>query len=184
MGYKHLPFAPPNYCWSTPGHIFVEEFDGTISSYGSTIKVAAPKQCNDFVSDTAKWALRCGESIFIGNKFDTYQEIRERDGVLLSCGAWTEVPRKAYEPCGLFGDMDCYISLEDNRTIFIPEMDRVFLLNKKAFVFDMFTAQQCAEESTGEKPVIITERGLVNFETDGTWVPSPHRKSPATVLRV
>lgn len=182
MGFKLVPFQKPYECWAEPGHIFMKDWHG-VHDYPTTLQESIPVQVNKFTSDNAMWVLYKDGLMFVGNKENTYQTIRIADGVLLACGSWNK-PFHEWEPCGVVSGLECLVDIHDHRTIMHPHDGSVFVLKEPAYYFDMIQAAYCAETAEDDVPIVITERGLVDYVSDGTWFPSRAAQGPDAVLRV
>lgn len=175
MGYKPVPFAQPLYCSAKPGHILLEWYDGSIIDCKSSITRDIPRQLNGFTSNFAMWALRFEGTFYVGNSLGTYLQIRESDGVLVSCGSWDSTQAPTFEECGLDGHVACVLCRNDRRTIISPARNEVFRVREPIMTTFAEQSQIMGEFSDTTLPVVLTERGLVDFETDGTWIPTPER---------
>lgn len=172
MGFKPVPYARPLYCWTEPGHIFVEEVDGSVSDYESHIKVAIPKQLNDFRSETAMWVLDHDGCLWVGNKFGTYGQFRKTDGVLMSYGGWFMKSEREFPVIGSYKDYAVRLDTRDFRTIYIPTLPKVYRLNRPMASFDALDAFMCWERGDGELNLIIEGRPI-DLGTEGTWLSTP-----------
>lgn len=184
MGYKPVPFASPLYCWALPGHIFMEWYDGSILDCPTSLQLTIPKQLNDFNSPWAKWALRHEGINIIGNAMGTYLCIREEDEVLTACGSWDCTKLPEFEDAGIDGHVACVICSNDARTIISPCRHEVFMLNTP--VKETFPEQSMmiGEMDDAVYPTVLTERGFINFETDGVWVSPPERDWSANLVEM
>ena len=182
MGYKHQPFAPSCLCWTEPGHIFMKDFDGTIRTFNSTIKVQTSKQCNDFESDTAKWVLRSGNSVFVGNCYGTYSEMDIATRELLTCGSW-EQPPNTFVPCGVFAGDYCYLDSANRKLVILPGYKRVFMLNHPLLEYNLDLASGFAEDGDGGI-YIYTGGRLLDSDEEGTWISAPDTEGAYNLCRI
>lgn len=184
MGYKPVPFAQPLYCWATPGHIFMEWYDGQIFDCPTSLQLTIPKQLNDFKSPWAKWVLLHDGMKIIGNDMCTYMCIRESDDVLVACGSWDRSKVPEFEEVGIDGHQVCVICSTDARTIISPQRNKVFMLHTP--VKETFPEQSMmvGEMDDAIYPTVLTDRGLVNFETDGVWISPPQRDWSANLVEM
>ncbi len=182
MGFKFVPFQKPFECWVEPGHIYVREADTVHDCQTSLMEHLSP-QTNNFSSETAMFVLYddTHQYMVVGNKYNTYQRIRVADGILMSCGSWCK-PYREWEPCGYVDDMGCFISLTDHRTIVLPHDGSTFRLHQPAYYWDMMHAEYYSQQADPGTPIILTERGLVNFERDGTWISKGPAEGPCAPL--
>ncbi len=182
MGFKFVPFQKPLECWAEPGHIFVREADAVIDCKTSLNETLRP-QVNSFTSETAMFVLYDDTRtyMYVGNQYGTYQKIRLSDGVLMACGSWVK-PYREWEPCGYVDAMGCLISKYDHRTIVLPHDGSIFRLHEPCYYWDMMHAEYYSQQADPGVPIILTERGLVNFERDGTWVPTRLAEGPNAPL--
>lgn len=174
MGFRPLPWVDPLECWSEPGHILVKEYDGTITDYPSTIKLKLPKQCVEFKSVCAKWVLHAGDSFFCGNDKGTYQQVRIRDNVLLSCGTWDMRARpRDTVSCGVDENGDvCELDVTSRRIVYVPSTYGAYLLKAPIIPGDIISATMYAR-SYPEEVVICTEKGVLDLAVSGSWVSPP-----------
>lgn len=172
MGFKFVPFQKPRECWAEPEHIYVRD-GNSILDCKCSIKEALPPQINPFVSDTAMWVLYTPDRsiMYVGNSYGQWQKVRLSDGVLLACGIWNK-PYREWEPCGYVDDMGILINRTDHKTLVLPPHGDTFVLNEPVYYWDLMHAEYYSSQADPETPIVLTERGLVNFERDGTWVPT------------
>lgn len=184
MGFKFVPFQKPRECWAEPGHIYLKD-NGRIIDCASSIKESLPVQTNQFTSETAMWVLYSYDRsrMFVGNNYGQYMEIRLSDGVMLSCGSWNK-PYHEWETCGVYMDLSVVIDVTDKRTIVFPAGGETFVLHHPIQWWDADQAVIQASMSVPSVPIVWCERGLVNFERDGTWVSTPTARGPDAPLQL
>ena len=182
MGFKFVPFQKPRECWAEPGHIYVR--DGSkVLDFQCSIKESLPPQVNAYTSDTAMWVLFSPDrtTLYVGNSYGLWQKVRLADNVLLGCGSWMK-PYREWEACGYVDDMGVLIDRIDHKTLVLPHTGDTFVLHEPVYYWDMMHAELYASKADPGVPIVLTERGLVNFERDGTWIPTPDVKGPTTSL--
>lgn len=176
MGFKPLPWVDPCECWAEPGHIFMREYDGSVTDYPSSIKVSIPKQCNDFQSPCAQWVLRHDDSFFCGNVEGFYQQVRIADRVLLTCGTWDVSARpRTVLPCGIDeNDEECVLDMQSRRIIYVPSTYGAYLLKQPIMPGEVVSAMLHAYNNPGNV-IICSEKGVLDLAVSGSWVPAPPR---------
>lgn len=176
MGYKPVSFAQPLYCWASAGHICMEWYDGAVIRCPTGLPVDIPAQLNLFQSAHAVWALQKDGIAYIGNTIGVYLGVRLSDGVLVSCGKWDPSPLPKFEDAGMDTGFMCQICTADMRTILSPARRSAFVLKSPVECVYAEAGAMYGSFNEVDTPVIITERGMVNFATDGTWVSPPARE--------
>ena len=179
MGYKPVPYARPLECWVKDCHICVRWYDGSVLELSTSYPKTIEPQVNDFNGQWAKWLLVDSEgNQVIGNYLGTYLVIRPSDGTLLSCGRWDAGLAPGYVDCGYDGGYVCALSTHDRRTIIFPTRAKVFRCNTPIKQLDTDKSLIFGSAVGETKPVVFTERGMLDFETDGVWVSPPVRTRP------